>query len=205
MLGANYTCASCLSVEMLDPLKVRHLVQEHFPPLTVDDIDFGGYEAGTSEARSVRLLLEYQRRQIVPKPRLHKPAGGWRPNQAALLDVTTQQEGQALLEKREREIFASLSRNYLAKRVATMGIFMAFCICWLATWPFRTHWPENRGDDEILYKFATYLSLRYTTYDAIRSAIMHVIEFHMSYLHVHPPPGGFPRTNLIYQYPSILL
>ena len=24
---------------------------------------------------------------------------------------------------------------------------------------------------------------------------MHVIEFHMSYLHVHPPPGGFPRTT----------
>jgi hypothetical protein len=59
--------------------------------------------------------------------------------------------------------------------------------------PWRMHWPASRDDDRIMTDFIIIMSLRNTAYAVVENAKMHVIEFHLSYLGVPPPP--FPVAD----------
>ena len=200
-VNLHQLCCKCL-VQLpviAQPRECSRLVEQYFPLVTPDQFEAGNLSFSNLQLRNLRLLADNQRRGKVSKPKLQKPAGGWRDNQRTLLGIETPAQMRLALEARRLVVFESLSMGYLAVRVAVMQIFISFTMECCQEWPFRMHWPESRGDDQLFYDFVTYLSMRYSTYACVRAALTHVIEFHMAYLGVHPPPAGFPMTSWFLQ------
>jgi len=86
-----------------------------------------------------------------------------------------------------------LSDKYLAVPVSVLRNWVMTLIECEGQSPWRLHWPEPRDDDRIMSDWLTALSLRYTTFEPIEAAKMHVLEFHKGYLHVTPP--AFPQAD----------
>eukprot|EP01050_Picozoa_sp_SAG11_P000245 SAG11_NODE_6_length_32111_cov_33.703174_2_plen_834_part_00 len=189
-------CSDCLVQQdvLTQPRLRSELIERQIPTIREEMFVAGEYAFGNKELRTLRLHREKMRRGQLSKPRLQKPRGGWRPNQRKILEPETPSEMKAVLAERFQGVIESLSPDYLQVRVAVLKIWIMFALEVCQETPFRMFWPDTQGDDELFLLFVSYLSLRYVTYACVRTAMMHVIEFHMSWLHVHPPTAGFPRT-----------
>eukprot|EP01052_Picozoa_sp_SAG31_P033235 SAG31_NODE_3730_length_3943_cov_2.667274_2_plen_750_part_00 len=179
----------------LSPLAQRRVIERQFPLITVNMLDQCSYHPSMAQRHDIRVHADNARRGIISKPRLHRGGGEWREEQLQLLAANAPAKMRALLDQRRQQVYESLSSGYQRVRVAVIAIYVSFTMEVLNEWPFRTHWPEDRGEDELMLDFITYLSIRYTSFACVKAALGHVIEFHFSFLRVSPPPLGFPRTR----------
>jgi hypothetical protein len=184
-----------VALETLSPLERRRVVERQFPVFTVDMLAHCSYEPSASQRHEIRVHADNARQNLLSKPRLHRRNGTWTEKQKALFAADTPDKMRDLMRRRRQQVYASLAPRYLAVRVAVIQIFVAFALEVLHEWPFRTHWPEDKGEDDLFLDFVTYLSVRYTSFACVSAAFGHVIEFHMSFLGVSPPPSNFPRTR----------
>ena len=64
-------------------------------------------------------------------------------------------------------IYSSLADGYLSVRVAHMRNYVQFAIEGKEESPWRMHWPEDRGDDQLFTDYSVISSMRVTTFETV--------------------------------------
>ena len=121
------------------------------------------FQVSKKDRKSILDHCENFRKGIVSVTNLRKAGDSYRDNQRVLMAVSSQTDYKKMISARKSEIMASLSDGYLAVRVAVLRVWIHTCIECEGTSPWRLHWPEDRGDDDLLEHFVIVLSMRYTT------------------------------------------
>jgi hypothetical protein len=145
------------------------------------------------DSSSVLRYVDNHRRDKVEFTNLNRPRTGYRPLQLLLLDISTKEECDQAIQSRRIQICTTLSDGYMRQRVSALRTWQHTCIECKGESPWRLHWPQDRGDDELMTAHVTLLSMRYTDFGPIEASKMHVIEFHAGFLKVTPPP--FPLAE----------
>jgi hypothetical protein len=109
------------------------------------------------------------------------------------MDISSKEECEEVVQNRRIQICTTLSDGYMRQRVSALRTWQHTCIECKGESPWRLHWPQDRGDDELMTAHLTLLSMRYTDFGPIEASKMHVIEFHAGFLKVTPPP--FPLAE----------
>ena len=150
---------------------------------------------GMSSRDSVSVLkhVDNHRRGKVEFTSLQRPKTGYRPLQLLLMDISSKEECEEVVQNRRIQICTTLSDGYMRQRVSALRTWQHTCIECKGESPWRLHWPQDRGDDELMTAHLTLLSMRYTDFGPIEASKMHVIEFHAGFLKVTPPP--FPLAE----------
>ena len=148
------------------------------------------------DSASIVRHVENHRKDVVEFSKLQQPKSGYRPQQLRLLGVRTKAELAEVIEDRRMEIVTALSDGYLRVRVAVLRTWIQFCVEGRGESPWRTHWPVDSGDDQMMADYLVVLSLRYTDFGVVEASLMHIVEFHQGFLRVPPPSFHVARWTL---------
>ena len=192
-----------LPVLPLDPLYRRKTVEKVFPLLRVEVLQRMSWTVSSKDMRTIAVHSENWRKGKIEFRGMRQSNKKWRDNQLQLLGISDQKQYREVLKFRRTQIMESLSDGYLTVRTAILRVWIMVCVECEGTNPWRLHWPQDKGDDELMENFLTVLSLRYTTWAAVASGLTHVVEFHKAYLKVHPPPMPMAKFFLQKAKPAL--
>ena len=177
----------------LQGLEVRALHERVTPLLRPEVMAQRPYQFSPRDTKSLMDLCENARRCVVEFGTMKEPEGGWRENQLKLRAIKTPEDAKRVIEERKLQVYASLSDTYQAVRVSNIRMWCEVVVQIEKQSPWRMHWPESHGDDEIMTGYLMIMSMRNTSYAVVEHAKMHIIEFHLGYLGRSPPP--FPIAD----------
>jgi hypothetical protein len=188
--AARYNNMNELSLQVLE---IRALHERVTPLLRPEVVAQRPYQFSPKDTKSLMDLCENARRDVVEFGTMKEQEGGWSENQLKLRAIKTPEDAKRVIEERKLQVYASLTDGYQAVRVSNIRMWCEVVVQIEKQSPWRMHWPESRGDDEIMTGYLMIMSMRNTSYAVVEHAKMHIIEFHLGYLGRSPPP--FPLAD----------
>ena len=201
--ASSWMDASMSAAERPDVLQIRKAVERHFPLLRAEVLARQTFYTSKKDLRSILVYAENYRNGICDfaATGLRKSEGAYRENQELLRSIESQHQYRQVMARRRQQIMDSLSDAYMQCRVCVIRLYQHLAMEAHGTNPWRSHWPaphcpkDGTVDDDLFEYFSLMLSMRYTTWAAVCSGRMHVVETHKSELGLHPPP--MPKTDFI--------